>query len=146
MFETFIAIGIIISLIYQEKTDISPGGLITPGYLALFMDQPLRLLSTLILSVLTYLILLITRKFIPLHGRRQFALALTIAILLKLLFKDIIIGLPQASVTISSIGVIIPGLIANDMEKQGVLKTIPSIIIVSAFLFAVLILLKGIWV
>ncbi|MBI9106435.1 MAG: poly-gamma-glutamate biosynthesis protein PgsC [Spirochaetales bacterium] len=143
MFETFIALSIIASLIYYETTDISPGGLITPGYLALFIDQPQRLLATLVIASIVYALILLLKKILPLYGRRQYALAISAAVLIKLLLSDLIISGPQFSVVINSVGVIVPGLIANDMAKQSAGRTLLSVIIVTVFLFAVLVLLKG---
>ena len=145
MFEVFIALGIILSLIYNEITDMSPGGLISPGYFALFMTQPSRLLSTLIMALLIGLVLRGLVKYLPIYGKRQFACAVTLAILFKLLLGDFIMSSVELSVSINSIGVIIPGLIANDIMKQGAFKTVFSLIIVSTALFALLVLLKMVY-
>ena len=105
MFETFIAVGIIISLIYTELTDLSPGGMITPGYIALFIDQPMRIIATLIVAFITYAVIQIVKKYLPIYGRRQFAFAVIIAILLKLTLGKFIYHGSDMSVTINSIGV-----------------------------------------
>lgn len=143
MFETFIALGIIVSLIYHEATDLSPGGLITPGYLALFITQPSRLLSTFLVAILTALIIKELKNYLPVYGRRQFAVAVSLAILLKMFFGSGILFGDSLSVTINSIGVIVPGLIANDMVKQSVWKTTLSITFVTLFLTAILFLIRG---
>jgi poly-gamma-glutamate biosynthesis protein PgsC/CapC len=142
MFEVFIALGIIISLMYNEITDMSPGGLISPGYFALFMTQPSRIFSTLVMALLIGLVLKVLVKYLPIYGKRQFACAVTLAILFKLLLGDFIMSSVELSVSINSIGVIIPGLIANDIMKQGAFKTVVSLVIVSTALFALLVLLK----
>ncbi len=41
-----IILGIIISIIFYELTEISPGGVIVPGYIALFITQPGRIIMT----------------------------------------------------------------------------------------------------
>lgn len=146
MFETFIAIGIIISLIYTEITDLSPGGMITPGYIALFIDQPMRIIATLFVAFITYFIIKIFKKHLAIYGRRQFAFAVITAILLKLTLGKYIFHSSDISLTINSIGVIIPGLIANDMEKQSVDKTLISILLVSSVLLAILMIInKGVY-
>ena len=35
-------IGLVLALLWTEITDVSPGGLIVPGYFALYLDEPLR--------------------------------------------------------------------------------------------------------
>ena len=49
-------VGIVLSLIFAEKFGINPAGLVVPGYLALIFDQPIMLLSVLVISCLTYFI------------------------------------------------------------------------------------------
>lgn len=142
MFETFVAVGIIISLIYYELTHLSPGGLITPGYLALFIDQPIRILATLIVALLTYLLVNLLKKYLPIYGRRQFAVAVTLAIFIRLFVNKVFI-FEDISIAFNSIGVIIPGLIANDMIKQSVVKTLYSTAIVTVIMFLALILMNG---
>lgn len=143
MFETFIALGIILSLIYYEVTHLSPGGLITPGYFALFLDQPMRILSTFLVAAAVYALLSVLRRWLPLHGRRQFALAVALAVIIKLLLADFVIPLRDSSVALSSIGIIIPGLISHDMVKQSFWKTTASLLLMTALLFLVLLLFKG---
>lgn len=38
-----LVLGIILSLIFAEKTGVLPAGLVVPGYLALVFDQPIFL-------------------------------------------------------------------------------------------------------
>lgn len=140
MYEIFIGLGIIISLIYNELTDLSPGGLITPGYIVLFIDQPFRILITLLLALVTYLIVKGLSKVLPVFGKRRFALCVVIAIVLK--FSVSSFSLMDTSLLMSSIGVIIPGLISNDMLKQGVEKTVLSLALVSGGLFGLLSIMR----
>ena len=49
-------VGVVLSLIFAEKFGINPAGLVVPGYLALIFDQPIMLLSVVIISCLTYFI------------------------------------------------------------------------------------------
>lgn len=142
MFETFIAIGIIVSLVYYELTQLSPGGLITPGYLVLFFDQPQRLLATFVVAMVTMLVVRFLKKYLPIYGRRQFAVAVTVAIMIKLLMGHSNIG-GEFGITWNAIGVIVPGLIANDMIKQSVVKTLYSAAIVSCFMFCIMLLMNG---
>ena len=65
-------IGLIVAVLYVEIMDLYPGGIIVPAYMALFLDQPLRILVTIlvaILSLMTYKLL--SRVFI-LFWRRRF--------------------------------------------------------------------------
>ena len=67
-------VGVVLSLIFAEKFGINPAGLVVPGYLALIFDQPIMLLSVLIISCLTYFIVSNgISKWVILYGRRKFA-------------------------------------------------------------------------
>ena len=61
-------VGVVLSLIFAEKFGINPAGLVVPGYLALIFDQPIMLLSVLIISCLTYFIVSIIANTIQKQG------------------------------------------------------------------------------
>ncbi len=133
-----IVVGVIISLIYAEKTGIVPSGLVVPGYLALVFDQVYFVLVVGVISLLTFLI--VTQgleRVTVLYGRRKFAAMLTVGILLKLGF-DFLSLTPFIVLELRGIGVIVPGLIANTIAKQGVLPTFSSTFLLSAVTFGVL--------
>jgi len=50
IFETLF-IGLILAFFYVELMDIYPGGIIVPAYIALYLDQPLRVLATIFIAV-----------------------------------------------------------------------------------------------
>lgn len=135
-----IGIGIIISFVFYEIVGFSPGGIVVPGYIALFFDQPARILVTLLVSLLTYLVVNLLSNFIILYGRRRFMSMILIGFLLKWFIEDIIIKLPIPGIELQSIGYIIPGLIANEMRRQGILPTIYSLAIVSTLVRLILLL------
>lgn len=143
MYETFIGIGIVVSLIYNELTDYSPGGLITPGYFALFIDQPFRLLITYMIALMTFFVVKFITPYLNIHGKRRFASCVIVAMLIKMLLSMAPINIGETSIILSSIGIIIPGLIASDMSKQKVLSTTLSLIVVTSFLGSILWIMKG---
>ena len=78
-----IILGLTLSLLFQEKFGINPGGLVVPGYLALTMDNPKSLIVILLLSLLTYMIVEFgLNKFIILYGRRRFLAMLMVCMIL----------------------------------------------------------------
>lgn len=58
-------LGVLISLIFAEKTGIVPAGLVVPGYLGLVFNQPVFILLVLLVSLLTYVIVQI--RFIQIY-------------------------------------------------------------------------------
>ncbi len=142
MLETFMAIGIVVSLIYYETVHLSPGGMITPAYLALYLDRPPRVLATLAVALTTVVIVLGIRRLLPVYGRRQFALTVSVAVVLKLMLSNS--GYTgDLSVLAQSVGVIVPGLIANDVLKQTFWKTAYSIAVVTGIMYGILLIMNG---
>jgi len=139
-----IGIGIVVSFGFYEIVGLSPGGIVVPGYIALFLDQPIRILVTLLVALLTYFITSKLSNYIILYGRRRFLTMVLIGFLLKWLIEEIIIKIPISGIELRSIGYIIPGLIANEMRRQGILPTIYSLVIVSIIVRLILLFfLKG---
>lgn len=137
MLEVFIGIGVVTSLIYYEITEISPGGLISPMYLVLFIDQPKRILGTVLIAVIICFMLKFIGKYLPIYGKRRFAIAVVLGIVLKLLISGVAVG------SYTAIGSIIPGLIAFECDKQGVTSTCLSLFIVTVFLKILMIAMQG---
>ncbi|ARV91375.1 poly-gamma-glutamate biosynthesis protein PgsC [Bacillus thuringiensis serovar roskildiensis] len=134
-----LVLGVTLSLIFTEKTGILPSGLVVAGYLALIFDQPIFMLIVLLISVLTYLI--VTKgiaRFTILYGRRKFTAMLITGICLKLVFDYLYPVLPFEVYEFRGIGVIVPGLIANTIQKQGVPLTIGSTLFLSGLTFVIL--------
>src|SRR5699024_10832005 len=116
-----------------------PAGLVVPGYLALIFDQPIFIDVILFVSFLTYLILNfeIIRVTI-LYGRRQFDTMLIVGITLKMIFDFFDPVMPFEILEFRGIGVIVPGIIANTMEKQGTVITIRSTLLLGGLTFIIL--------
>ncbi len=126
----FIGIGMVLSLFLSETLGVTAGGIIVPGYIAMNLENPERLVITFGVSILTFLIIKLLSKFIMVYGKRRLVLALLIGFLLGYLSRSenmITAGLGTTDFIV--IGNIIPGLIANWMDRQGVLRTISTVLI-----------------
>ncbi|MBM7570752.1 poly-gamma-glutamate biosynthesis protein PgsC [Aquibacillus albus] len=125
-------IGVVLSLLFAEKTGIVPAGLVVPGYLALTMNNPAYVVSIFLVSFITFLVVTkIIAKFTIIYGRRKFAVMLITGIGLKLLFDLVVPMETVANSTLYEIGIIVPGLIANTIQRQGVLPTVASTLLLS---------------
>ena len=135
--EIYIVAGIVLGLLFTELTGLSPGGIIVPGYIAFFLNNPLEIVFTLITAVgVMLLIRLISGSFF-LFGRRRYVLCLLLGILIKLTIERFSPGLPVMGgrADIHLIGWLIPGIIANDMYKQGIPRTLLAAATVTAIVF-----------
>ena len=126
----YIGIGMVLSLFLTETLGVTAGGIIVPGYIAMNLENPERLVITFGVSILTFLIIKLLSKFIMVYGKRRLVLALLIGFLLGYLSRSenmITAGLGTTEFMV--IGNIIPGLIANWMDRQGVLRTVCTVLI-----------------
>jgi poly-gamma-glutamate biosynthesis protein PgsC/CapC len=135
-----LVVGIVLSLLYAEKAGALPGGIIVPGYLALIFDQAFFIMSIFFISCLIYLFVVhVLSRFTILYGRRKFAAMLLTGVVLKLGFDFIYPDIPFFEIyELRGIGVIVPGLIANGFQKQGVLITVTSTMVLSGLTFAII--------
>ncbi len=128
-------IGIICSSLYTLIFSIFPGGIIVPVYFSMYLFQPSRIIGTLCIALMATFIFKVLSKKLLIFGRRRFVFLLILSsflsLLLNYLFKEFSIVLTSYQV----IGLFIPGLLANNMVKQGILLTLSSLFIVSVFVF-----------
>jgi len=143
MTSEILVIALIISIIFFELTDLTPGGILVPGLMVLYVSSPLRMVYTLIIAIVTYLIVkLLSKKFI-IFGKRRFALMIIISLALNMLI-NLIFGLALmdfSSSVITLVGYSVAGIIANNMNKQGIIKTSLSLAIVVGLTELVILLL-----
>ncbi len=143
-----IGLGLVISLIFSEVMGVAAGGLIVPGYIALYLDQPLRVAGTILAAILTFGSVKILGRFILLYGRRTMVFSVLIGFIFGYLTRYLLVvnamietGIDMSAVT--SIGYIIPGLIAYWMNRQGVLETLCTMLMASFIVRLALVLAHG---
>ena len=112
--------------------------MISAGYLALFFEQPFRILSTVILAIIVYLIVKLFSNFLILFGRRRFMLTIIIGLIMSVVVEKAFILMTDINQDMRIVGYIIPGLIANDMLKQGVLKTLLLVLLLGGIIWLIM--------
>jgi len=135
-------IGLLISCLFIETTGIYPGGIIIPAYLALYLDQPLRIVGTLAVSLVCFGLYKILSGYTILFGRRRFIILILLGSLLTLLWNNTVrTDLIRGFYGLHTIGLMIPGIIANTFERQGIMLSVFSIIIASTVTYFIVKLL-----
>ncbi len=129
MLQQAIGLSIILGFLSTELLGIFTGGLVSAGYLAFFLEQPYRILSTLLLSLVVYGLTRLIGRVVILYGRRRFMLTVILGILLGWLYESQSYYISGISQDLRIIGYIIPGLVANDMCKQGIWRTVLMILV-----------------
>ncbi len=135
-----IGIGLVIGLLVSEVFGIASGGLIVPGYLALYLLKPVDLALTVGVAFVAFAVVSVLENFFIIFGKRRTALMILVAYLLGMGIRSWT-GLFSSDVEI--IGYIIPGLIAVWMDRQGVVETLTAMTIVSVAVRLVLVLTLG---
>ncbi|RCW49845.1 MULTISPECIES: poly-gamma-glutamate biosynthesis protein PgsC [unclassified Halanaerobium] len=128
-----VGIGILLSFIFTEITGFYTGGIIVPGYLAFFWQAPYRILATVLTSLLTYYFVKFLSNYVIMYSRRRFTACVIIGYLIGWFYRSLFIEYFPVSEDLRVIGYIIPGLLANDMLRQGITATLSSLAVVSIF-------------
>ena len=138
-----IGLGMLISLLFSETVGVMGGGIIVPGYFAMYLQDSLSVFFTFIIAYITYLIIYFLSKYLLIYGRRRVILSLLIAFLIGLIFRKGIESsfIETSSFNVDYIGFIIPGLIASWMDKQGVSRTISVVLIQASLVHFILMLI-----
>lgn len=134
MYNEIVLIGVAVSLLFSEFTGLSPAGLVVPGYIALSLQSPVRVAYTLAIALLAWGCARLLNRWMILYGRRRFA----VLILLTYVLNAIIVGSGILPFDPGMIGAVIPGIIANEFEKQGIAKSLLSLSVVVGILVLVM--------
>jgi poly-gamma-glutamate biosynthesis protein PgsC/CapC len=139
--ELAIGLGLTLSLILSELVGLSSAGLVVPGYLALYLDQPARLAATFLVALATWAVVKFGfARLVVLYGRRRFGVTVLTGFLLNAALDHLLFTLPPEAAGLRAIGYIVPGLIANTALQQGVAATVGLTLLVAG---AVRLILMG---
>lgn len=144
MIEIAVGLGVVLSLFFNEIFGAAAGGIVVPGYIALHLHDPYKLLGTLIVAFLAYFTIRIASRFVIIYGRRRLVLAILLGFIFGYLSRQFILYEAFAfDFRMQAIGFIIPGLIANWMERQGVVKTLAIMVLTAVIVRLLLMIIMG---
>ena len=138
MYDEIILLGVLVSLGFAELTGLS-AGLIVPGYLVLCLDSPRRVVYTLALSLCAVWLCRLIAQITILYGRRRFAVLLMLTYFLDLALRTV--GLIPDG--LSMIGVLIPGILSREFDRQGIADTLLAVTATTAMLTALMFVLRA---
>tara|TARA_Y100000814_G_scaffold154928_1_gene112876 strand:- start:1310 stop:1771 length:462 start_codon:yes stop_codon:yes gene_type:complete len=138
-----IGLGIILSLFFTETLGVTAGGLIVPGYIAIYLNEPYMVIGTFSISIFTYFVVRFLSYFMLIYGKRRLVLSLLIGFLTGYTVRNYVDSSSFLAIDgeLLVIGNIIPGLIASWMDRQGVLRTMSVIFITASIVQLILMLL-----
>jgi len=159
-----IGLGLAMSLVFSEAFGLAAGGMVVPGYIAVALADPPRVVATVVAAILTFLTVRLLSQFMLLYGRRHLVMVILIGFLFGYLSSEFLVQVKSASflvtgdwgrltmpdflrtpeyISFESVGYIIPGLIAYWMERQGALQTLMSMFMAAAIVRLILIVALG---
>jgi poly-gamma-glutamate biosynthesis protein PgsC/CapC len=129
-----IGVGLVVSLLFAEVFGLAAGGMIVPGYFALFMNEPLDVAVTVLAALLTFGVVRLISRHTIVYGRRRIVLMVLFGFLIGGLIRATPVSAADAAVVSSTgaahlhvIGYIIPGLIALWIDRQGMVQTLSAL-------------------
>lgn len=134
-----LAIGLLFALVCYLTTNLSPGGMITPGWLALtLVEDPRKVAVIAAVTVVTYLGLRGVQRVVILYGKRLFATVMMLSVLLSTgLFLLVQRDYPLIFAH-ETLGFVIPGLVAYQLVRQPPVATVLATSAVSLASYGVL--------
>ena len=136
-----LAIGIVCALAFYLRTRLSPGGLLTPGWLAAAaIWEPRAALVVLGASVLTFLGILKARRYMILYGDRLLAASMLLGIVLVVTWYLVTGGRSglQPLYSFAALGLVVPGWSTYQLTRQPVLPTLVTTALATVVTGAVL--------
>jgi gamma-polyglutamate biosynthesis protein CapC len=149
-----IGIGLAVSLLFSEVFGLAAGGMVVPGYIALYLNRPVDIALTIAAALITYLVVHSLSTFIIVYGKRRTVLMIIIGYMVRGLFTQIpfyasdplfelSMRLGDVPAEFAVIGYVIPGLIAIWMDRQGVWETLAALLTSAVVVRLVLMLVFG---
>lgn len=91
-------------------------GLVISGYLALNLQNPIRLVFTVLSAAVAVVVCKLLARVVILYGRRRFALMMLLTFFFSWIAEILGVSMPV-------IGIILPGLLAREFDRQGFVNT-----------------------
>ena len=133
-----LGIGLVFALLCYLTTNLSPGGMITPGWVAVaLIEDPLQAAIIVGMSAVTYGLALLLRRLVILYGKRLFAAIVLLSVFLQLTLFVIVQRDAPLLFAHETLGFIAPGLIAYQLIRQPPIATIIATSLVTAITYGV---------
>ena len=126
--------GVVVSMLMYERLHLTTGSIVVPGYIAIFLVYPLVVVATFANALFSFWLVnsVIRRKFM-LYGRTKFTVMAIISIsvqtaMLKLSPQGRWLWEDRIPLFVGA-GYVVPALIAHDMGRQGVRRTLKAVML-----------------
>ncbi len=114
-----LGVGLIFSLMCYLLTNLSPGGMITPGWIGVILvETPIQGLVIVGVTLVTFLATKLLQKIVILYGKRLFAAVVLTGVLLQLTIYILVRRDVPFLFTHETLGFVVPGLITYQLVRQ----------------------------
>lgn len=139
-----VGLGMFFNLILMELTGLAAGGIVVPGYVAMTIHRPVQVISTVLVGLITYVIVKVISRYMLLYGRRLLILCILIGYLIGYLTRIFPpITIENISLDLTTIGFVVPGLLAYWMHRQGLIETLSAMVVAAVLVRLIIVLLSG---
>jgi poly-gamma-glutamate biosynthesis protein PgsC/CapC len=101
----------------------------------MYLYQPRRIIGTLAIAFIVVLVYKLLSKKLLIFGRRRFVFLLVLSIFVTLIINSFTNTYSLETIGYRTLGAIIPGLLGNNIARQGFVVTLFSLFIVSVLTF-----------
>lgn len=135
-----IIVSVVAGMVLYRTVDIRSGGFVTGAYLAFVLLRPADVVFALIVGLITYLIVTqFMMRTMMIFGRRKFS-AMILVGALTAWGAELLVVLTTGYLPWQGFNVIVlvvPALLANDSERQGIPKTLAGAAVTTACVFLI---------
>ena len=143
-----LVLGMVLSVFFYEKSHLTTGSIVVPGFLGLhFLEPSVILMSVVNAGICFWLVHRLAPRICFMQNRTKFYALIVCSVLLQLAWNAVSsVDDPTAFLgqAMAGFGYVLPGLIAHDMARNGPLKTSLNTILISCLVggvvFALLVL------
>jgi gamma-polyglutamate biosynthesis protein CapC len=138
-----LCLGIVVGLVYFEVCGLSPGGVVSPGVLALVgIEEPLLLLSIAATGAAALFIPRWLRRVMFMFGRRELVAIIMVAATLQSTLMVALVELHPTENHVVALAVLVPGVLAYRFTTQPWVPTL--LVVISAASAVAVVLLAGV--
>jgi len=132
-----LGLGLVLALGCYLLTNLSPGGMITPGWLALVLivDPGFGVLIIGV-AVVTFWVSRLIQRVVILYGKRLFATVVLVGVFLQI--TVFVFNSGRGSSGYSTLGFIIPGLLAYQLIRQPLVATLTATTVVASVAYTII--------
>ncbi len=142
-----IGVGLIVSLLFTEVFGLTVGGMIVPGYLALYLGHPATVVLTFVAAFITWGCVVSLNRWAILFGRRRVVITMVVGFAIASMIRAAAASFTGDTTSAQGadatvIGFVIPGLIALWLDRIGFVPALSPMIVATSLVRLALVLLS----